>query len=98
MTRLRVSDYTNDCCLTNNLPLTLSSRAKSRDLQFCSQPQTNPAVNPITLFVIPSEVEGPAVLLSTPTKPRGKPNHLICHPERSRGTCSSALNPNQTPR
>ena len=65
----------------------LSSRAKPRDLRF---PSSATKVNRSTppSFVIPSEAEGSAVLLISNENQPKRPT-LLCHPERSRGICSS---------
>ncbi len=69
-------------------PSPLSSRAKSRDLQFHSPSNHSPWKLRL-LFVIPSEAEGSAVSLPQQPLPM-QASPPLCHPERSRGTCGSA--------
>src|ERR1700693_6221081 len=73
--------------LTKAPPAPLSSRAKPRDLQF-SRPASNADQSATLALVIPSEAEGSAVRA---TSPQCSPKHHppLCHPERSRGICSS---------
>ena len=73
--------------LTEALLFPLSSRAKPRDLQFIP-PVTNAGRSAAFPFVIPSEAEGPAVH-STGNQCWPKRCFSLCHPERSRGICSS---------
>jgi hypothetical protein len=68
-------------------PSPLSSRPKWRDLQF-SQPATDPDGSTDLPFVIPTEVEGSAVL-STSNQSGRKHRPSLCHPDRSGGICSS---------
>jgi len=61
--------------------------SESRDLQF-SQPASDQNRSADLPFVIPSEVEGSAVLLNQHLIQTEAPTSL-CHPDRSRGICSS---------